>query len=262
MRHFRLLPLLLSGLLLACPRSEDSTQAPSATPPPSTASSIAPSGKPTARPQATPRPGTSAGVKQPVPATAGLHKGIFVYGDGYQTFKACGNDQEIWVVDTAQKTLGTRYQALKLMELAPTYIEVQGQILPASAKDGFAADYKLALHVSRVDKIQPFGPNQGCFETEFMAVGSGPEWMLQVLKGGDVFFQAREGEFPYVDTLAYSPPRQEGNTWHYSFRFRTPDEERLEASFTEESCQHGNQDYPFSVRVQFRGSSYSGCARR
>lgn len=255
MKQISTLRLALATLALlmlsACPPAGDNTN-PSASPSQNTSTSPAPVNSQNPSPT----------VSQASAAPAGIKRGIFVLGDDYQVFKACGQKEEIWVQDTAGKELTNQYKALHLMELEPVYVEIAGDIKPTGKSQGFAADYKQTLHVKKLLSLKTWVSNGSCFPTDFVAQGSPPDWSLQVLRSGDVFFKSNEGEFPFVDTLAYSPPKQEGNHWRYEFHFRTPDEAILKADFAEESCTQGSASFRFSTKIEFRGSTYTGCAKK
>lgn len=245
----------------ACPGQDQQT-----TPDPDTQASSSDLGASASSVPSSPGPSQS-GPSQPsskpasvLPPTNKSKRGIFVYGDGYQTFKACGSKEEVWVLDTAQKDLQKQYLALKLMELEPVYVELDGQIVATDKKDGFASDYQHSLKVSKLHSLRPWRADGSCFETDFVAEGARPNWRLQVLKAGDVFFKAEEGEFSMVDVLAYSAPKQQGNQTLYEFAFRTPDAEKLQASFTQEACTYQGKAYSHRAEVQFRGTTYTGCA--
>lgn len=246
---YRVLPLLLAcALLTACPGPKESTGQPSNSPSPA-ATPVASAVSATPASGATARP-------------ASIRRGIFVLGEDYQVFKACGTQEEIWLQDTPAKDLARQYKALHLMDLEPVYVEISGDLVPTGKAEGFAASYKRTLRARKVLTLRPWISNGSCFATDFVAQGSPPEWSMQVLKGGDVFFKSNEGEFPVVETLAYSPPKQEGNHWRYAFHFRTPDQEILNADFAEESCTQAGKHYDFSVKILFRGITYTGCATK
>ncbi len=247
----------LAGILTlfavsACPGKDQQTnQNPEESQPPLTASASSgqsnpslPSKKPASAP----------------PQSAQSKRGIFVYGEGYQTFKACGSKVEVWVIDTPQKDLQKQYQALKLMDLEPVYVELEGKVGATDTKDGFASDYPQSLRVSKLNSLSPWRADGSCFATDFVAEGASPQWSLQVLKAGDVYFKAEEGEFSMVDVLAYSAPQQQGNQTRYEFAFRTPDEEKLKANFTQEACSYQGKAYSHRAEIQFRGTTYTGCA--
>lgn len=245
------LPLaaLLLLALTACPSNDDNTDpSPAPSGQPSAASSSEASGRPSGKPTAKP--------------VAGLKRGIFIFGDGLQLFKPCGGKEEIWVNDTAAKDLENRYKALKLMDLEPVYVELTGDIKPTGKVEGFAADYKQSLNAKKVSMLRAWTSDGRCFPTDFVALGTQPDWSLQVLRSGDVFFKSHEGEFPVVETLSYSAPKQEGNRWRYEFRFRTPDEAVMEAEFSEEACTHADKNYKYTAKLLFRGSTYTGCASK
>lgn len=247
------LAVLLMLTLTACPSNTDSTDpspTPSGLPTAETtaAASARPSGKPSGKPTGKP--------------LAGVKRGIFILGEGLQIFKPCGGKEEIWVNDTASKDLETRYKALKLMDLEPVYVELTGEIKPTGKVEGFAADYKQSLNAQKVSTLRAWTSDGRCFPTDFVAAGAQPDWTLQVLRSGDVFFKSNEGEFPVVETLGYSAPKQEGNRWRYEFRFRTPDEAVMEAEFSEEACTQANKSYPYTAKLLFRGSTYTGCASK
>lgn len=260
MRKFLLFPLLL--LLAACPSNEDSTQA-----------SPTPNAENTASAPASETPASdknSLSSAEPQTATASdanVLRGLFVYGEGYQTFKACGQQEEMWVLDTANKDLQTQRAGLELMDLEPVYVELDADTVPTSELgdqlDGFGLDYKEAVKVKTVKTLRPWVADGSCFTPEFYAEGTRPDWTLQILKDGDVFFKSNEGEFPVVETLAYSAPTQSGNQMQFAFQYNNvPGDDRLQATFTEEACQFAGKDYAYKANLEFRGMSYTGCARR
>ena len=261
MKQLHSLRLALAAVALlglsACPDSGDQTGHPSPTPgtPSTTPSGLTHS--PHASPRSSPRASSKASVRPAV-----IKRGIFIYGEDFQVFKACGTTEEIWVEDTGGKDLASHYKALHLMELEPAYVELSGELKPTGKSAGFAANFKRTLHVKKLQNLLPWVSDGTCFATDFVAQGSPPDWSLQILQGGDVFFKSNEGEFPFVDTLAYSPPHQEGNRWRYEFHFRTPEEDTLKAEFSQESCTQGGQSYEFSAKISFRGVSYSGCGKK
>lgn len=260
MLHSRFSPFLILGLgliLTACPSNKEHTQ--SSPHPESSASSPLS--------HASKTPSSAPGSVQPSSASshatqAGVQRGIFVYGDGYQTFKPCGGKEEYWVIDTPDKGLETQYKALKTLELEPVYVEVEGQFQASQNTEGFAAEYSKTLKVQKIRKIRTWIADGSCFQPEFVAQGPHPDWNLQILKGGDVFFKSNEGEFPYVQTLAYSAPEQAGNRWKYAFHYRTPNQETLQAELTEESCSLGGKEFDYSAKVQFQGMTYTGCGQK
>ena len=194
--------------------------------------------------------------------TAGIQRGIFIFGDGLQIFKPCGGRKEYWLEDSADKSLEKQYKALKLMELEPVYVELTGTLKSTKKMDGFALDYAEALKVNEVKLLRPWLANGSCFAPDFIAQGPKPDWSLQILRDGDVFFKSNEGEFPYVDTLAYSAPKQAGNRWNYELHYRTPDEEVMMAEFSEESCAFEGRNFNYSAKIEFRGMTYTGCANK
>ncbi len=256
----RLFPVfLLLGSLSACPSNNESTENTSTTTETTTETTLK---TPSPSTEATKAPNTALASKTPVSKT--VHKGIYVYGEGFQTFKACNGDEEIWVIDTPEKGLEKGFAVQGFMELEPVYVEVEGDIGPAPKddRDSFAADYDKAITVKSVRLLEPWLMKTHCFDTDFVATGTTPPWQLKSTRSGDVFFKTNEGEFPIVETLAYSAPTEAGNTFKYSFGFRTPDEDKLSVTLTTESCQHEGATYSHKAEVRFRGSTYTGCANR
>ena len=252
--------LLLTGTLSACPSSKDSTQTESsATASPFELSETLLPAESSVNPSPT-QPSKQNSQNTTV-STQKVIQGIFVYGEGFQTFKACGEKKEVWVIDTPQKALQNAFTTQKLMELEPAYVEVVGEYVPAPKdKDSFAADYKTALKVTQLKSLTPWMMRKSCFPTDFVATGSKPDWQLKGLSSGDVFFKSNEGEFPVVEVLAYKAPLAAGNQFQYSFGFRTPDEERLALTLTKEPCTHNKMVYGYQAEIKFRGSTYTGCA--
>lgn len=249
--------LLLTSTLTACPSGDDNTQTDpgASTSPVETPQSMSsPDSSPTAQASSTESQSTTPPVQK-------ITQGIFVYGEGFQTFKACGEKSEVWVIDTPQKALQKAFTNEKLMELEPAYVELVGEYVPAPKdKDSFAADYEKAIKVTRVKSLTPWMMRKNCFPTDFVATGSRPDWQLKGLNSGDVFFKSNEGEFPVVEVLAYKAPVAAGNQFKYSFGFRTPDEDRLAFTLTKEPCTHNTKAYAYTAEIKFRGSTYTGCA--
>lgn len=240
--------------LSACPGNNESTDTPSSSPEasPSSAASVS----------STARPSPGSSPKASAKPLAKLKRGIFIYGDDYRVFKACGSKEEVWVQDTPKKDLEQRYKALKLLELEPVYVELSGDIKPTDKANDFSADFQHTLQVKSLAVLKTWVSNGSCFATDFVAQGSPPDWSLQILSAGDVFFKSNEGEYPVVDTLAYSKPKQEGNSFKYEFHFRTPQEDTLQAELNQESCEQNGQSFEYTAKVLFRGSTYTGCAHK
>jgi uncharacterized membrane protein len=232
-------------VLSACPSDDNKTDNPSSKPSTLASQSLTSSAKPSH-----------------AQSSATVQRGIFIYGDEFQIFKACGQNQDVWLQDTVQKDFQKQYKALKLMELEPVYVELEGVLKPTAQSNGFAVDYKQTMHASKLHRLSPWVSDGACFATDFVATGTTPDWTLQILRDGDVYFKSNEGEFPFVDTLAYNKPKQEGNRWQYEFRFRTPDPETLKAQMTEESCSFQGKSYGFKAQIEFRGVTYTGCAKK
>lgn len=250
--------LLLAMTLTACPSNDDGTQTDPTASPSSveTLESAHSSNHGTA--SATPGPNTNKATANPIRKTV---QGIFVYGEGYQTFKACGESSEVWVIDTPKKALQNAFTTQKLMELEPAYVELVGEYVAAPKdKDSFAADYEKALKVTQIKNFTPWMMSKSCFPTDFVATGSRPDWQLKGLTSGDVFFKSNEGEFPVVEVLAYKAAVAAGNQFKYNFGFRTPDEGKLELTLTKEPCTHNTKTYAYQAEIKFRGSTYTGCA--
>lgn len=254
--------LLLTTALTACPSSDDNTTDPQTSASPTDISESVPSTESSASPSTSESP-QSNGIKSTAVPTQKVTQGIFVYGEGFQTFKACGEKKEVWVIDTPQKGLQTAFTNQKLMELEPAFVELIGEYVPAPKdKDSFAADYEKAFKVTQIKSISPWMMRKNCFPTDFIATGSHPDWQLKGLSSGDVFFKSNEGEYPIVEVLAYKAPVAAGNQFKYSFGFRTPDEDRLELTLTKEPCTHSKIAYAYQAEIKFRGSTYTGCANK
>lgn len=247
--------LLCLSLLSGCPGNNENTDDPN----------TASSSPDTSVTQST-APITEGSNTSPQPQANGntVRQGIFVYGEGFQTFKACGEKtEEVWVIDTPQKHLQKAFTEQQFMELEPVYVEVIGDIVAAPQdKDSFAANYEKALRVKELKALSPWMMKKNCFSTDFVATGTRPDWQLKGLKTGDVFFKSNEGEFPIVEVLAYQAPTVAGNQLKYSFGFRTPDEEKLALTLTKEPCNHAGKSYSHQAEILFRGTTYTGCAEQ
>lgn len=248
--------LLCLSLLSGCPGNSENTDDPntaSSSPDTHTSQSTTPTATHSTEPQ-----------KNPQASGNTVRQGIFVYGEGFQTFKACGEkSEEVWVIDTPQKHLQKAFTEQQFMELEPVYVEVIGDIVPAPQnKDSFSANYEKALKVKTLKTLSPWMMKKTCFSTDFVATGTRPDWQLKGLKTGDVFFKSNEGEFPIVEVLAYQAPTVAGNQLKYSFGFRTPDEEKLSLTLTKEPCNHAGKSYSHQAEILFRGTTYTGCAEQ
>ncbi len=82
-----------------------------------------------------------------------IFKGLYSFGPGEKTFRACGIDHEFWVADSSAQ-LELKYSQLISFEkqCEPVYVEVEGKKVP-SAKDGAQGAFDSTLIVKKVIKI-------------------------------------------------------------------------------------------------------------
>lgn len=237
-------------LLTACPPAEQQTQ-PSSSP-------VSSASQGHSRPSASPIRQPSG---SPLAQQGQFYRGIFMAGDGLQLFKPCGSREELWVEDPHGELM-KRHGALKgLIDLEPVYLEMRALPQALTSGEGFASGYRKALRVVQVGTLRLWDPENSCFPLEFDAQGRRPEWNLRILKHNQIFFKSIEGEFPVVESMEWQAPVIEGNQWKYTFRYRSGENETLQAIFRREPCQEGNKTYDFKAQVHFRGMTYEGCAR-
>lgn len=250
--------LLVCLLLSGCPPTEENTQATSSPGPIGSTTTTTQSSEP--KPSVKPTKLKASGTSDPV-TEVGVFQGLFMAGEGLQLFKACGSKEEIWVED-ANGELLKRHAALKgLIDLEPVYVELTGSVAPLTSGEGFASGYRKSLTVKSVKVVQTWLNSGTCFKSDFVAFGHSPEWTLRVLTKNAVYFKSLEGEFPIVESLIWQAPEQNGNQSKYTFRYRSPETEAMQATLSKEPCQDGAQNYAYKATISFRGSTYEGCAQ-
>ncbi len=82
-----------------------------------------------------------------------IFKGLYSFGPGEKSFRACGSDHEYWVADSSAQ-LELKYSQLISFErqCEPVYVEVEGKKV-LSVKDGAQGAYDSTIIVKKVKKI-------------------------------------------------------------------------------------------------------------
>jgi copper homeostasis protein (lipoprotein) len=82
-----------------------------------------------------------------------IFKGLYSFGPGEKTFRACGSGHEFWMADSSAQ-LELKYSQLISFEKQgePVYVEVEGKKVP-SARDGAQGAYDSTIIVNKVTKI-------------------------------------------------------------------------------------------------------------
>ncbi len=112
-------------------------------------------------------------------------RGHYVFGHEVRSFRPCGKDKALWVVDGTDllKNLHTEL-APKTPPYAEIFVVAAGRVGPSPA-DGFGADYPGALSIEKViyAAFEGFGCDFDWSNFTYRAQGNEPFWMVDVLPG-------------------------------------------------------------------------------
>jgi uncharacterized membrane protein len=110
-------------------------------------------------------------------------RGHYVFGHEVRSFRPCGEDETLWVVDGTDllRDLHTEL-APKTTPYAEIFVVAAGRIGPSPA-DGFGADYPGALSIEKViyAAFEGFGCDFDWGNFTYRAQGNEPFWMVDVL---------------------------------------------------------------------------------
>jgi uncharacterized membrane protein len=198
----------------------------------------------------------------PRPATEGRIRGHLTVGHGVEarSFKLCGHDRSLWIVDDTSDDLWQLYRDLTDVPNRPLFLEVEGR-LEAAPKDGFGAHYPRQLTVTKVYRATAEG--WGCRESEqpylVRAFGNEPSWNVLVAADGIALAEPDRSE-PLL--FPYAPPSVDGAKRIYTTRLDTPKVHELELMLEKADCFDSMVDARYSYRAYLTldGRWLSGCA--
>ncbi|UCH84261.1 MAG: hypothetical protein JSW50_00815 [Candidatus Latescibacterota bacterium] len=185
-------------------------------------------------------------------------RGHYVFGHEVRSFKPCGKDEAIWVIDSTG-LLKTLYAELapKTQPYAEIFVVANGRIGPPPA-DGFGADYPGSLSIVKVTyaTFEGFGCDFDWNNFTYRAQGNEPFWMVDILR----------------DELRLARPGSDDQTWTHVKKDKTDDAVIFHAIAENQSTiqlviesKPGRDSmsgayYGLSARLILDGESYTGYA--
>lgn len=191
-------------------------------------------------------------------------KGLFVVGKTMQSFKICDRPEIRYFVIDSTGQMGALYKTIFLNSPAfpfeYVYTEVKGEVIPNSPEMEMRG-FDSALVVYEILTFEQKNYRNTCIPYDFWALGSGPDWSLQV--------SAREGIIVLKDygsntvyLFEYFAPKvvNEEVFTYYSNNYAT--QTAISAVFKKMPCQGATASnaYNFSATIVLNGKRYSGCA--
>jgi uncharacterized membrane protein len=191
----------------------------------------------------------------PVP---GLFNGHFMGGHEVRSFRPCGQDDELWVIDTTGSLQGMHRELTKGRDPYQAIFTVVEGRRGLAPETGFGADYAETLQVARVLYGGIEGPDCATSWGEFSFRGQGnePFWMVEVSTGG--MRLARPGKPDLVWTRAGRERLADWIRWTGDPDASSPS---IELRLTRESCRDSMSGafFGYSAMLRFGGEAFYGC---
>jgi putative lipoprotein len=204
---------------------------------------------------------TAPGTITPDP-TGEIFRGYLVIEPERRSFKACGTNEQSWIVDLTGRELVDVYESLAINQGDPVFVEVFGVMEPPPS-EGFGADYANQIKVLELRRAALEGPgcNEDLRSVEFRARGNEPFWSAEISQSGIVFSDFGRSQkliFPYVRPTT-SPGR-----WTYTSSIAGTERHRIEILVEENSCTDtmSGAYFTFVVDMVVDGRTYTGCAMK
>jgi putative lipoprotein len=211
-----------------------------------------------------PAPAATAPVEAPAADLAAesslaLKRGMLSLASEQATFKPCGEDAPLWVVDqTDGVLLETFANEPKPLEL---YLEAHGERTTVPAGVEAARAYRGAFILEEALYAAPAGESQGCNAPPpayvVQARGNEPFWSVEVVDGKLIWRQPEEPKELVIEALESSDAE---GTVGYSGEAQG---HTLELFVEAQSCRDSMSGayFAYSARATFDGKSLKGCAR-
>lgn len=190
---------------------------------------------------------------------AAVVTGFVVLGPEVRSIKPCDEDQELWVIPTAEVT--EVYEALRSEPSGPVLMEFESVLGPAPAS-GSGAGYAGLLTVRALRRAEPaaegFGCGQDLSDFVFRATGQEPFWHLRVSPTGLRYSTPSEPE----TTFAPVPPSPRGDAWVYESTGTGPEAVGVRVVFEPGRCTDSmvGSVYSWRATIEIAGERGIGCA--
>ena len=187
-----------------------------------------------------------------------IYRGYAVYGHEVRSFRPCGRDDPLWVIEPSG-LLWTLHKQLASPQIPyqEVFVVVEAHKVPAPT-DGFGADYSEALQIEAVLYAGLEGP--GCHEDwntfEYRVYGNEPFWLVEASK----------------DRIRLSKMGSADQFWHEVTVERTAEDVRytslkastppIELTVTRKPCRDSMSGayYAFTAILRTGDEELHGCA--
>ena len=245
MSHQGLLIAMCAGLALSgCSKSPSPADS---SPPPQAASSSAATNA------------SSVAAEPPAESSLSLKRGTLVLAAQQATFRPCGEQADLWVVDQTdgdlRRTFASETTPLEL------YVEAHGERAPVPQGNTVARTYTGAFLLEEVLYATQPAETQGCKEPTptyiVRASGNEPFWSVEVSADKMLWRQPDEPKEIIVD----APESQdaEGTVGYVG----QSGEHKIELFVDSQPCRDSMSGafYAYSARAVLDGTEFKGCAR-
>jgi putative lipoprotein len=193
-------------------------------------------------------------------------RGHLVIGHEVRSFRPCGTEQDLWVMDETGVGLAQVYETLTSGVYQDLYAVVLGEVGPAPA-DGFGADYAGSIAV--VSLLHAAPESHACDEDlsgiTVQASGNEPFWRLDIRDEGILLSELGSEDRLFSPATGSS---EEGGLRRFRGAAEAEAGQEAGASINvvieERACRDSMSGayFSFSARVEVDGRELVGCARR
>lgn len=208
---------------------------------------------------------TAAETEPPAESGLAIKRGIVTLGADQRSFRPCGEQAELWMIDQNEGLLARTFAAEKPADGTPLklYIEAYGERatsaedLPAGATD-YAGVFVLekALYALPATEGQGHGCDTPAPDYIVAAHGSEPFWNAEVT---DAALKWQQSEEPKETSLP--APQTQNSEGAVSYTAANNDHQ-IELMIEAQPCRGVSGEYfAYSARAKLDGKQFSGCAR-
>jgi uncharacterized membrane protein len=219
---------------------------------------------PTTLPTA-PAPTDESAAETEPPAESGLaiKRGIVTLAADHSSFRPCGEQTELWMIDQTEGLLARTFVAEKPADGTPlkVYIEAYGERattaedLPASAT-GYAGVFVLEEPLYAIPAGQAPDACAPADSYIVAASGSEPFWSARVTDAALTWQQADEPK-----EISLPAPQTQDSEGAVSYTAASNDH-RIELMIEAQACRSMSGEYfSYAARAKLDGKQFTGCAR-
>lgn len=206
--------------------------------------------------------GTPAAAEPPAESGLSIKRGIVTLSPDHGTFRPCGEQGELLLVDQTDGVLARTFAAEKdangVDQPLKLYIEAYGErATDQPAPAGFAGTFLLeeALYAA------PDGQTRGCDSPAqdyiVAARGNEPFWGVEITDAALLWRQPEEPK-----EISIAAPQTQNSEGAVSYA-ASNDEHKIEVLIAAQACQDdmSGEYFAYSARATLDGKQFTGCAR-